>query len=339
MIEMEFTAKEVAEVLNGKVEGDAKVKVSKLSKIDSDEKGGLVFVAGSKYEKYLYTTEAAIAIIKDNVQIEGVVKPTLIRVRNPQFAFVKILQYYASMKHEKTGISKRAFVSKSATIGRDVYIGDGAFVGENAILEDDVRIYPQAYVGDNVHIGEGTVLYSGAKVYEECVIGSECILHSCCVIGADGFGFMPNEKGVFEKIPQLGNVVIGDNVEIGANSCIDRATVGSTLIENGVKIDNLVQIAHNCSIGENTVIAACCGIAGSVKIGKNCLFAGQVGVKDHVTIGNQVTAGSQCGIHKNIPDKQTVLGSPAMEGKKMLKIFAALNFLPEMIEKVNKKIK
>ena len=334
---MEFTAKQIAEVLNGKLEGDEKVKVDKLSKIDTDDTDGLVFVADSKYEKYLYTTQAAIAIVKDNMKVEGVVKPTLIRVKNPHFAFVKMLQYYASLKHEKIGISKRAFVAKSAKMGRDVYIGDGAFVGENVVIEDDVNIYPQAFVGDNVHIGEGTVLYAGAKIYEECIVGSECVLHAGCVIGADGFGFMPNEKGGYEKIPQLGNVVIGNNVEIGANACIDRSTVGSTIIENGVKIDNLVQIAHNCSVGENTVIAAGCGIAGSVKIGKNCIFAGQVGVKDHITIGNHVIAGSQCGIHKDIPDKQTVLGTPAMEGKKMMKIFAAWNFLPDILEKLNKK--
>ena len=336
-MEMKFTAKQIAEVLNGKLDGDKDVKVSKLSKIDSDEKGGLVFVVEEKYEKYLYTTQAAIAIVKDSLQVEGKAKPTLIRVKNPRFAFVKILQFYASMKHEKTGISKHAFISKSAKIGRNVYIGDGAFIGENAVIEDDVSIYPQAFVGDGVHLGEGTILYAGAKIYEECVVGCECILHAGCVNGADGFGFMPNEKGIYEKIPQLGNVVIGDNVEIGANSCIDRSTVGSTVIESGVKIDNLVQIAHNCTIGENTVIAAGCGIAGSVNIGKNCVFAGQVGVKDHITIGNQVIAGSQCGIHKDIPDKQAVLGTPAMEGKKMLKIFAAMNFLPDILDKVYKK--
>jgi len=334
MINLEFTARQIAEVLNGKLEGNEKVKVSKLSKIDSEEKGGLVFVADAKFEKYLYTTEAAIAIVNHNLQVEGTVKPTLIRVKNPHFAFVKILQYYASMKKEKTGISKNAFVAKNAKIGRDVYIGDGAFIGENVVIEDDVTIYPQAFVGENVQIGEGTILYAGVKIYEDCVIGSECILHAGCVIGADGFGFMPNDRGSYEKIPQLGNVVIGDNVEIGANACIDRSTVGSTVIENGVKIDNLVQIAHNCHIGENTVIAANCGIAGSVKIGKNCVFAGQVGIKDHVTIGNQVIAGSQCGIHKNIADKQTVLGSPAMEAKKMLKIFAAMNSLPDILDKV-----
>ncbi|MCL2132112.1 MAG: UDP-3-O-(3-hydroxymyristoyl)glucosamine N-acyltransferase [Lentimicrobiaceae bacterium] len=334
MMNKEFTARQISEILNGKLEGNEQVKVSKLAKIDGDEQGGLVFVSDSKYEKYLYTTQAAIAIVKESLQIEGVVKPTLIRVKNPQFAFVKILQFYASMKKEKTGISKQAFVSKTAKIGRDVYIGEGVVIGKNAVIGDDVNIYPQAFVGDGVQIGEGTVLYAGVKVYEDCVVGNECMLHAGCVIGADGFGFMPNEKGVYEKIPQLGNVVIGDNVEIGANTCIDRSTVGSTLIGNGVKIDNLVQIAHNCIIGENTVIAACCGIAGSVKIGKNCVLGGQVGVKDHVTIGNYVIAGSQCGIHKNIPDKQTVLGSPAMEGKKMLKIFAALNFLPDMVSKM-----
>jgi len=333
---MEYTAKQIAEILNGKLEGNETVAVSKLTKIDSGEQGGLAFVADAKFEKYLYTTESAIVIVKDNLQIKGEVKPTLIRVKNPQFAFVKILQFYASMKKEKTGISKHAFVSKDAKIGRDVYIGDGAFIGKNVIIENDVVIHPQVFVGDGVRIREGTILYAGVKVYEECVIGSDCILHAGCVIGADGFGFMPNEKRVYEKIPQLGNVVIGDNVEIGANTCIDRSTIGSTVIENGVKIDNLVQIAHNCFIGENTVIAACCGIAGSVKIGRNCVFGGQVGIKDHVTIGDYVMAGSQCGIHKDVPDKQTVLGTPAMEGKKMMKIFAAMNFLPDMVRKMQK---
>jgi UDP-3-O-[3-hydroxymyristoyl] glucosamine N-acyltransferase len=268
------------------------------------------------------------------LQIDGEVKPTLIRVKNPQFAFIKILQFYASMKKEETGISKHAFIAKSAKIGRDVYIGDGAFIGKNVVIGDDVTIQPQVFVGDNVRIGEGTILYAGAKVYEECIIGSDCVLHAGCVIGADGFGFMPNEKGIYDKIPQLGNVIIGDNVEIGANTCIDRSTIGSTVIENGVKIDNLVQIAHNCSVGENTVIAACCGIAGSVKIGKNCVFGGQVGVKDHITIGDYVMIGSQSGIHKNVSDKQNLFGTPAMDGKKMMKIIAAMKLLPDMVNKM-----
>ena len=238
------------------------------------------------------------------------------------------------MKNEKLGISKQAFIAKSAKIGRNVYIGEGVVVGDEAKIGDDAKIYPQTYIGDKVNIGESTILYAGVKVYENCQIGDFCIIHAGCVIGADGFGFMPDENGVYEKIPQLGNVIIENNVEIGANSCIDRATLESTIIRRGVKIDNLTQIAHNCDIGENTVIAACCGIAGSVRVGKNCVFAGQVGVKDHVTIGNQVMIGAQCGVHKNVGDKQVILGTPAMDAKKMMKIFAAMNFLPEMVGKM-----
>jgi UDP-3-O-[3-hydroxymyristoyl] glucosamine N-acyltransferase len=334
---MKATAKQIAKLIDGKIVGNENVEVSKLSKIDIGEKGSISFIADDKYNDCLYSTESSIVVIKENFVIEKTIKCTAIRVKNPQFAFVKILQFYDSLKSEKLGISKQAFIAKSAKIGRNVYIGEGVVIGDNAKIEDDTKIYPLSYVGDNVCIGESTILYAGVKVYENCKIGDFCILHAGCVIGADGFGFMPDEKGIYEKIPQLGNVIIENNVEIGANSCIDRATLESTIIRQGVKIDNLTQIAHNCDIGENTVMAACCGIAGSVHIGKNCIFAGQVGVKDHVKIGDEVIIGAQCGVHKNIGNKQTILGSPAMEAKKMMKIFAAMNFLPDLVYKFKSK--
>ena len=333
---MKITAKQIAQLISGTLEGNESVEVSKLTKIDQGEKGSLSFIADSKYDAFLYSTKSSIVVIKEDFVIEKTVACTVIRVKNPHRAFVKILQFYDSMKDEKLGISKHAFIAKTAKIGRNVYIGEGVVIGENAQIEDDAKIYPQTYIGDKVTVGESTILYAGVKVYENCQIGDFCIIHAGCVIGADGFGFMPDENGVYEKIPQLGNVIIENNVEIGANSCIDRATLESTIIRQGVKIDNLNQIAHNCDIGENTVIAACCGIAGSVHIGRNCIFAGQVGVKDHMKIGNQVIIGAQCGVHKNISDKQVILGSPAMEAKKMMKIFAAMNFLPNILEKMNR---
>ncbi len=336
---MKVTAKQIAQLINGTIEGDENVIVSKLTKIDKGEKEGISFIADPQYDSFLYSTESSIVVIKEDFIIEKPIKCTAIRVKNPHLAFVKLLQFYDSLKSEKLGVSKHAFISKSAKIGRNVYIGEGAVIGENTKIDDDAKIYPQVYVGDNVTIGESTMLYAGVKVYENCQIGDFCVLHAGCVIGADGFGFIPDENGVYEKIPQLGNVIIENNVEIGANSCIDRATLESTIIKEGVKIDNLTQIAHNCNIGENTVMAACCGIAGSVTIGKNCIFAGQVGVKDHVKIGNQVIIGAQCGVHKNIGDKQTILGTPAMEAKKMMKIFAAMNFLPDLVDKMNEKTK
>ena len=335
-MKLKVTAKQIAQLINGKIEGDEKVVVSRMAKIEKGEEEAISFIADDKFHDFIYTTESSIVIVNHDFVIKKPIETTIIRVDNPHLAFVKLLQFYDSLKSEKLGISKHAFIAKSAKLGRNVYVGEGAVIGENAKIDDDVKIYPQVYVGDNTSIGESTILYSGVKVYEDCQVGNFCILHANCVIGADGFGFIPDEKGVYEKIPQLGNVIIEDNVEIGASSCIDRATLESTIIRKGVKIDNLTQIAHNCEVGENTVIAACCGIAGSVTIGKNCIFAGQVGVKDHVTIGNQVMIGAQCGIHKNIGNKKVVLGTPAMEAKKMMKIFAAMNFLPDLVDKMNK---
>lgn len=332
-INLAITAGKIAQMIQGSIEGNADVKVNKFIKIESEEEGGLSFVGSSKFDSYIYTSRAAAIIIYDSFTPTKPVKATLIKVKNPQVAFVHLMQYYASLAPVKMGISPHAYVAESAKIGQRVYIGEGAVIGENAVIADDCKIYPQCYVGDNVHIGEDTILYAGVKVYYNCVIGNNCILHSGCVIGADGFGFIPDENGVYEKIPQLGNVIIEDDVEIGANSCIDRAMLDATIIRHGVKIDNLNQIAHNCIIGHDTVIAACCGIAGSVEVGSHCVMAGQVGIKDHIHIGNGVMIGSQAGIHKNIKDGQSILGTPAMDGKKMMKIYAAMNYLPELVEK------
>lgn len=329
----EISAKQLAQMIHGTIEGDESKKVSKFITIDSDEIGGLSFVSSDKYEAWVYKSKADIIIIYEDFQPKQPITATLIRVKNPQIEFVHLLQYYDSLRPIKIGISSKAIIATTAKIGKGVYIGDGAVIDENVIIGDDAKIYPQVYVGENTTIGADTILYAGVKIYHDCVIGENCIFHSGCVIGADGFGFYPTENGVYEKIPQLGNVIIEDDVEIGANTCIDRAMINSTIIHKGTKIDNLNQIAHNCEIGHDTVIAACCGFAGSVQVGNNCVFAGQVGVKDHVKIGNQVIIGSQTGIHKNISDGQRILGTPAMEGKKMMKIYASLNYLPELIEK------
>ena len=259
---IELSAKQIAELTHGKLEGDGSVIVDKVTKLDNEQSGGLSFANGPKYESLIYTSKADVILVYEDFVPKYPVTATLIRVKNPQLEIVRLLQYYDSLRPEKVGISSHAFIDKSAKIGKNVYIGDGVVVGENVEIGNYVKIYPQTYLGDNVKIGAETILYAGVKIYEQCIIGNDCILHAGCVIGADGFGFMPNEEGVYEKIPQLGNVIIEDNVEIGANSCIDRAMFGSTIIHKGCKIDNLNQIAHNCEIGENTVMAACCGISG-----------------------------------------------------------------------------
>lgn len=335
MTNLKFTVKQIANILGGETEGNPNTIIYKFSKIDEGEEGGLAFLIDKKYESYIYTTKASAVIVKDDFIPKQNIKCTLIRIPNPQLAFVKLLQFYENLKPQKIGIAKGAFVPKNTKIGNGVYIGEGVVIAENVTIGNNVKIYPLCYIGDNVSINDSTILYAGVKIYEDSKIGMDCIIHAGAIIGADGFGFMPNESYVYEKIPQLGNVIIEDNVEIGANTCIDRSTFSSTIIRKGVKIDNLTQIAHNCEIGENTVIAACCGIAGSVKIGKNCILAGQVGIKDHVVIGDGVIAGSQAGIHKNITQGSKVIGSPALSMEKGLKALGSLQFLPNLIQRVN----
>lgn len=335
MIDIKFTAKQIAQILQGQTEGNPNVVLYKLSKIDQGEEGGLAFLIDHKYEPFIYQTKVSAIIVKEDFTPKYKIATTLIKVKNPKESFVKLLQFYESLKPQKLGVAKTAYVPKGTKLGTGVYIGEGSVIAENVHIGDNVKIYPNSYVGDNVSIGDNSILYAGVKIYENCIIGADCILHSGAVIGADGFGFMPNPDYSYEKIPQLGNVIIEDEVEIGANTCVDRATFSSTIIRKGVKIDNLTQIAHNCDIGENTVMAACCGIAGSVKIGKNCVFAGQVGVKDHVVIEDGVMVGSQAGIHKNIKKGEKVIGSPALPMMKGLKALGSLEYLPDLIHRVN----
>ena len=335
MTNVTFTIKQIAHILGGQTEGNPNTAIDKITKIDAGEKGGLAFLIDKKFESYIYTTQASAVIVKDDFNPSRKLSCALIRLAQPQQAFVKLLQFYENLKPQKLGIAKSAHIPKSTQIGVGVYIGEGVVLGENVMIGDHVKLYPLCYVGDKVHIGDNSILYAGVKIYDECKIGSECIIHSGAVIGGDGFGFVPDENYVYEKIPQLGNVIIEDNVEIGSNTCVDRATFSSTIIRKGVKIDNLTQVAHNCDIGENTVIAACCGIAGSAKIGKHCVFAGQVGVKDHVVIGDGVMVGSQAGIHRNAKSGEKLIGSPALPVEKGLKALGSVQFIPELINRVN----
>jgi len=340
---MEFSASQIAEVVNGKVEGDPNVKINYVSRIEEGVQGTLSFLANPKYTQFIYQTEASIVLVNSGFTPEKKVKPTLIRVDNPYLAFAKLLEMYNKIKLNKTGISEKAHISKSASIGNNVYVGEFAFIGENAKVSDNVKIYPQVYVGDNVKIGIDSTLFAGVKIYADNVIGNNCILHAGAVVGSDGFGFAPQDDKNYMKVAQIGNVIIEDQAEIGSNTTIDRATLGSTIIRKGAKIDNLVQIAHNADIGENTVVAAQSGISGSTKIGKNCMFGGQVGIIGHLTIADDVKIAAQSGVGKNIAKKGEVLqGSPAFEISKYRKSyihFRNLNDIRNKLDELEKKIK
>jgi len=272
---MKFTASQIAGILEGEVEGDATTEVSKLAKIEEGTPGSLTFLANPKYTPYIYSTKASITIVDKAFVVEQDITTTLIRVDNAYESFSKLLEYYNQVKMNKTGIEEPVFVSKSASLGENIYLGAFAYVGDNVIIGDNVKIYPNVYIGDNVTIGDHSVLFAGAKLYSETIVGKHCVINSCVVLGADGFGFSPNETGAYTKVPQIGNVILEDYVDIGAATTIDRATLGSTIIRKGVKLDNQIQIAHNVEVGENTVIAAQTGIAGSTKIGSSCLIGGQ----------------------------------------------------------------
>lgn len=331
---MEFTAKQIAEVVNGEVVGDENVAVSVFSKIEEGKPGSLTFLSNPKYTNYIYSTEASIVLVSNKFVPEHEVKATMIKVENPYDCLARLMMMYESSKPKKKEIDPLAFVAHSAKVGEDVYIGAFAYIGENAVIGDDTKIYPHAYVGDNVKIGENATLYQHVSVYAECRVGNNCILHSGCVIGADGFGFAPTENG-YEKIPQIGNVVLEDDVEIGANTCIDRATMGSTIVHKGAKIDNLVQIAHNDEIGSNTVIAAQTGVAGSTKIGEWCMFGGQVGVAGHITVGNKVNVGAQTGVNSHVEGNQTIMGYPAMSYRDFMKTSVLQRKLPDMMKRID----
>lgn len=331
---MQFTAEMIAGLLGGTVVGDKNATVSTVSSIDGGKAGALAYLTNPKYEQYLYTTEASIVLVDANFEPKQEVSTTLIKVENVGQCVLNLLEMYNASRPRKTGISKLASINEGAVLGENCYVGDFAVIEAGVKIGANVQIYPQCYIGDNVTIGEGTKIYPGVKIYEGCSVGKNCILHAGVVIGADGFGFAPREDGSFAKIPQLGNVIIEDDVELGANTCIDRAKTDSTIIRHGVKLDNLIQIGHNVEIGSDTVMSAQVGIAGTSKVGSNCFVAGQVGVADHVTIGSRVQIGSKSGIDKNVPDGEIRFGYPALPGLQYHRSFAVFRQLPEMSQKM-----
>ena len=331
---MQFTAEMIAGMLNGEIVGDKSAAVSTVSSIDGGKAGSLAYLTNPKYEQYIYTTEASIVLVDKTFEPKEEVKTTLIKVENVGECVLNLLEMYNATRPQKSGISKMASINEAASVGEGCYIGDFAVVERGAKLGNKVQIYPQCYIGDNVEIGEGTKLYPGVKIYEGCKIGRNCIIHAGAVIGADGFGFAPKADGTFAKIPQLGNVIIEDNVEIGANTCVDRAKTDSTIIRSGVKLDNLIQVGHNVQIGSNTVMSAQVGIAGTTKIGSNCFVGGQVGFADHIVVGNGCKIGSQSGIDKAVADGETRFGSPALPGIQYHRSFAVFRNLPEMATKL-----
>ncbi|MDR2057739.1 MAG: UDP-3-O-(3-hydroxymyristoyl)glucosamine N-acyltransferase [Dysgonamonadaceae bacterium] len=335
---MEFSAQQIAHFLNGKIEGNPDAKVGGFAKIEEGRSGTLTFLANPKYAHYIYETQASIALVNDDFQAERALPSTLtlIRVTNAYAALAQLFSLVESYKPKKQGIEAMSYISVSARLPeKEVYIGAFAYIGENVQLGKNTAVYPHAYIGDNVEIGENSIIYSGVKIYENCKIGRNCIIHAGAVIGADGFGFA-KEGDRFKKIPQLGNVVIEDDVEIGANTTIDRAVMDSTLIRQGVKLDNLIQIAHNVEIGENTGIAAQAGISGSTKIGKNCIMGGQVGLGGHIKIGNNVSIGAQSGIISNIEDGRSIIGTPAIDVKNFFRASIIFSKLPEMYKQLNR---
>jgi len=332
---MEFSASQIAAVIEGIVEGNPDVRISRLSKIEEGEPGTLSFLSNPKYTPYIYTTRASIVIVNSDFSPDQPISPTLIRVEDAYTAFARLLELYNQVKNEKKGVSSLSFVAKSAVIGKDVYVGEFAYVGENVVVGDNTKIFPHVFLGDNVRVGSNSTLYAGVIIYSENIIGNECTIHGGVVIGADGFGFAPQQDKNYKKIAQIGNVIIEDNVEIGSNTTIDRATLGSTIIRRGAKLDNLIQVAHNVEIGENTVIAAQTGISGSTKIGKNCMIAGQVGFVGHLSIGDDVKIGAQSGVSGNLKDGSISMGSPAIDISIQRRALVHFKNLPEIVKRLD----
>ena len=333
---MNFTAAAIAEFLKGSVEGDPNASVSDISKIEEGKPGTLSFLANPKYEKYIYETQSSIVIVNADFKPQKKINSTLVRVKNAYESFAALLRLYGESKPRKKGISKQAAIADSASLGNELYIGEFAVVSENASIGNGVQLYPQVYVGDHVKIGEGTILHPGVKVYEGCEIGAHCVVHAGVIIGADGFGFAPNQENNYEKVPQVGKVIIEDHVEVGANTTIDRATMGATILRKGVKLDNLIMIAHNVEVGENTVIAAQSGISGSTKVGRNCMFGGQVGLIGHIKIASGVKIAAQSGITKDIKEEGIVIqGSPAFEFGPYQRSYLLFRNLPRIKEQID----
>ncbi|MFW5793559.1 MAG: UDP-3-O-(3-hydroxymyristoyl)glucosamine N-acyltransferase [Bacteroidota bacterium] len=333
---MDFSAQKIADFLNGTIEGNPEAKVDKISKIEEGEEGSLSFLSNPAYTPYIYSTKASIVLVNKDFQADKPIKTTLIRVENAYNSLAQLLELYQKSQPKKSGISSLSYISESSDIGKNPYIGEFVHLGENCSIGKNVQIFPHAFIGDDVKIGDDCIINAGVKIYKNCRIGNSCIIHSGVVIGADGFGFSPQADNLYLKVAQIGIVEIEDDVEIGANTTIDRATLGSTLIKKGVKLDNLIQIAHNVQIGENTVIAAQCGIAGSSKIGKNCMIGGQVGISGHLTIGNNVKIAAQSGIGANIPDNEIIMGSPAFDAAKYRKTYVHFRNLDKMVKKIDK---
>ena len=331
---MEFTAKQIATFIQGDIVGDENATVHTFAKIEEGVPGALSFLSNPKYTPYIYETQSSIVLVNRDFVPEQEVKATLIKVDNAYESLAKLMTLYEQSHPKRTGIDPLAYVAPTARVGKDVYLAPFACVGDGAEIGDGTELHPHATVGRNAKVGAGCILYPHATVYHDCRVGNRCILHAGCVIGADGFGFAPTPDG-YEKIPQIGIVVVEDDVEIGANTCVDRATMGATLIHRGVKLDNLIQIAHNDEIGAHTVMASQVGIAGSTKVGEWCMFGGQVGIAGHIRIGNKVNLGAQSGVPGNIKDGQQLIGTPPMEIKPYFKAQAVFRRLPEMYAELN----
>lgn len=339
---MKFTAAQIAGILEGEVVGNPEAEVFKLSKIEEGTEGSLTFLANPKYINYIYSTQASVTIVNNTFEPEQEITTTLIKVEDAYKSFSKLLEYYNQVKLMKSGIEQPSVISEGVTYGSDLYLGSFCYVGKNVTIGNNVKIYPNSFIGDNVTIGDNCVFFAGVRIYSETVIGNRCTIHSGTIIGSDGFGFAPQEDGTYVKVPQIGNVIIEDDVEIGACTTVDRATLGSTIIRKGVKLDNHIQVAHNVEIGENTVIAAQTGIAGTTKIGKNCLIGGQVGFAGHLVIGDGVKIQAQSGIGKNLEAGEVVQGSPAFNYGDFAKSFVHFRNLPKIVtdlEELKNKIK
>ena len=334
---MNFTAGQIADQLNGTVVGNRDVDINTLSKIEEGKKGSLTFLANPKYTEYIYSTDASATIVANDFEPTEKITTTLIKVKDPYSSFTAILELFNNDKSKRAGISDKSDIDKSSIISKSSYVGSYTTIGKNSIIGDDCVIDSQVFIGDNVKIGNNCKIYPGTKILNDTIIGNSCIIHSSCSIGSDGFGFAPNDDGTYKKIPQTGNVVIGNNVEIGSNSTIDRATIGSTIINDGVKLDNQIQIAHNVEIGENTAIAAQSGIAGSTKIGKNCMIGGQVGIIGHLKIGDNVKIQAQAGVTSDVESNARITGTPAISYMNYNKSYIHFKNLPEIVKKIDKK--
>ena len=334
---MNFTAGQIADQINGTIVGDRDIDVLNISKIEEGSKGSLTFLANPKYTEFIYTTKASVAIVSSDFEPTEKIELTLIKVKDPYSSFTKILELFNKDLSNREGISQLTVIDKSSKISDSSFIGSFSSVGENSIIGENCVIENQVFIGNNVEVGNGCKFYPGVKILDDTIIGQNCIIHSSTTIGSDGFGFAPNDDGSFKKIPQTGNVVIGDNVEIGSNSTIDRATLGSTIISDGVKLDNQIQIAHNVEIGENTAIAAQSGIAGSTKIGKNCMIGGQVGIIGHIKIGDNVKIQAQAGVTSDVESNSRITGTPAISYMNYNKSYVHFKNLPEIVKRIDKK--